>query len=134
MPASDWRRVAAGRLRYGARTSATRSTTRKWWCRRTRSRRVRAATASRFARTSSGRRDSMKGKGKSKGAAKADAAAQSAPQASVVESLKFRRKELGLTLHEVARRSGLSPAFISLAERHKAVPSIVSLIALAKAL
>lgn len=54
--------------------------------------------------------------------------------ASVVESLKFRRKELGLTLHEVARRSGLSPAFISLAERHKAVPSIVSLIALAKAL
>jgi transcriptional regulator with XRE-family HTH domain len=55
-------------------------------------------------------------------------------QASVVESLKFRRKELGLTLHEVARRSGLSPAFISLAQRHKAVPSIVSLIALAKAL
>jgi len=57
-----------------------------------------------------------------------------AAQTSVVESLKFRRKELGLTLHEVARRSGLSPAFISLAERHKAVPSIVSLIALAKAL
>lgn len=55
-------------------------------------------------------------------------------RASVVESLKFRRKELGLTLEEVARRSGLSPAFISLAERHKAVPSIVSLIALAKAL
>lgn len=51
-----------------------------------------------------------------------------------MESLKFRRKELGLTLHEVARRSGLSPAFISLAERHKAVPSIVSLIALARAL
>jgi transcriptional regulator with XRE-family HTH domain len=59
----------------------------------------------------------------------------SAPAAaSVVESLKFRRKELGLTLQEVARRSGLSPAFISLAERHKAVPSIVSLIGLAKAL
>lgn len=55
-------------------------------------------------------------------------------RSSVVDSLKFRRKELGLTLEEVARRSGLSPAFISLAERHKAVPSIVSLIALAKAL
>ncbi len=55
-------------------------------------------------------------------------------RSSVVESLKFRRKELGLTLEEVARRSGLSPAFISLAERRKAVPSIVSLIALAKAL
>jgi transcriptional regulator with XRE-family HTH domain len=60
--------------------------------------------------------------------------AEAPAPASVVESLKFRRKELGLTLHEVARRSGLSPAFISLAERHKAVPSIVSLIALAKAL
>lgn len=56
------------------------------------------------------------------------------PRSSVVESLKFRRKELGLTLEEVASRSGLSPAFISLAERHKAVPSIVSLISLAKAL
>lgn len=55
-------------------------------------------------------------------------------RSSVVESLKFRRKELGLTLQEVARRSGLSPAFISLAERRKAVPSIVSLIALARAL
>jgi len=55
-------------------------------------------------------------------------------RSSVVESLKFRRKELGLTLEEVARRSSLSPAFISLAERHKAVPSIVSLISLAKAL
>lgn len=58
-----------------------------------------------------------------------------APQApSVAESLKFRRKQLGLTLHDVAKKSGLSPAFISLAERRKAVPSIVSLINLAKAL
>lgn len=53
---------------------------------------------------------------------------------SFAEALKYRRKELGLTLHDVAARSGLSPAFISLAERHKAVPSIVSLINLAKAL
>jgi transcriptional regulator with XRE-family HTH domain len=58
--------------------------------------------------------------------------AQQAP--SFAEALKYRRKELGLTLHDVAARSGLSPAFISLAERHKAVPSIVSLINLAKAL
>lgn len=57
---------------------------------------------------------------------------QEAP--SVADALKYRRKELGLTLHDVAARSGLSPAFISLAERHKAVPSIVSLINLAKAL
>jgi transcriptional regulator with XRE-family HTH domain len=53
---------------------------------------------------------------------------------SVADALKFRRKELGLTLEDVAAKSGLSAAFISLAERRKAVPSIVSLINLAKAL
>ncbi len=50
------------------------------------------------------------------------------------QSIKARRKALGLTLEEVAKRSGLSPAFISQAERGKASPSIVSLLSLAKAL
>jgi transcriptional regulator with XRE-family HTH domain len=53
---------------------------------------------------------------------------------SVAESLRYRRKQLGLTLEEVAAKSGLSAAFISQAERRKAVPSIVSLINLSKAL
>ena len=48
--------------------------------------------------------------------------------------LKARRKELGLTLQELAARAELSAAFISQAERSKATPSIVSLINLAKAL
>ncbi len=48
--------------------------------------------------------------------------------------LRARRQELGLTLSELATRSELSAAFISQAERGKATPSIVSLIALAKAL
>ena len=55
-------------------------------------------------------------------------------EVSFGEALRYRRKELGLTLEDVAARSGLSPSFISLAERRKAVPSIVSLINLAKAL
>lgn len=50
------------------------------------------------------------------------------------QSIRARRKALGLTLEEVARRSGLSPAFISQAERGKASPSIVSLLSLAEAL
>ena len=50
------------------------------------------------------------------------------------QSIKARRKSLGLTLEEVAKRSGLSPAFISQAERGKASPSIVSLLSLAKAM
>jgi transcriptional regulator with XRE-family HTH domain len=41
---------------------------------------------------------------------------------------------MGLTLHEVAVRSGLSVSFISLAERGKATPSIVSLSRMAHAL
>ncbi len=48
--------------------------------------------------------------------------------------LKARRSECGLTLQEIADRSGLSAAFISQVERGKATPSIVSLINLAKAL
>lgn len=48
--------------------------------------------------------------------------------------LRDRRRKLGLTLHDVARRSGLSASFLSQAERGKAVPSIVSLMSLCKAL
>lgn len=48
--------------------------------------------------------------------------------------LRARRRELGLTLQELAEQSSLSAAFISQAERGKATPSIVSLINLAKAL
>ena len=48
--------------------------------------------------------------------------------------LRDRRRRLGLTLQELARQSGLSASFLSQAERGKAIPSIVSLMALAKAL
>lgn len=48
--------------------------------------------------------------------------------------LRDRRRKLGMTLHDVARESGLSPSFLSQAEHGKAVPSIVSLQHLAKAL
>lgn len=48
--------------------------------------------------------------------------------------IRARRKELGLTLQELAARAELSAAFISQVERSKATPSIVSLINLARAL
>lgn len=48
--------------------------------------------------------------------------------------IKGRRKELGLTLAELAEASGLSAPFISQAERNQTVPSLVSLTALARAL
>lgn len=48
--------------------------------------------------------------------------------------LRNRRKELKLTLNDVALRSGLSVSFISLAERNKAIPSIISLSRLSQAL
>jgi transcriptional regulator with XRE-family HTH domain len=48
--------------------------------------------------------------------------------------LKAKRKEMGLTLQELAERSELSAAFLSQAERGKATPSIVSLINIAAAL
>lgn len=53
---------------------------------------------------------------------------------SIPVLLRSRRKEMGMTLQELADKSGLSPAFVSQAERGKAVPSIVSLIQLAGAL
>jgi transcriptional regulator with XRE-family HTH domain len=48
--------------------------------------------------------------------------------------LRDRRRKLGMTLQVVAKRSGLSPSFLSQAERGKAIPSIVSLQVLARAL
>lgn len=48
--------------------------------------------------------------------------------------LRDRRRKRGMTLQDVARDSGLSASFLSQAERGKAVPSIVSLQHLAKAL
>ena len=45
-----------------------------------------------------------------------------------------RRKELGMTLQELADRSGLSTAFLSQAERGKTTPSLVSTLKLAEAL
>jgi transcriptional regulator with XRE-family HTH domain len=48
--------------------------------------------------------------------------------------LRDRRRKLGMTLQVLAKSSGLSPSFLSQAERGKAIPSIVSLQHLAKAL
>jgi transcriptional regulator with XRE-family HTH domain len=50
------------------------------------------------------------------------------------ERIKSRRKGLGLTLQQLANMSGLSAPFISQAERDLTTPSLVSLLALAKAL
>ena len=49
-------------------------------------------------------------------------------------ALLARRKRMGLTLAQLASQSGLSAPFISQVERGQAAPSIVSLLALAKAL
>ncbi len=56
------------------------------------------------------------------------------PMMSFGELLRYRRKKLRLTLNDVALQSGLSVSFISLAERGKATPSIVSLSRIAQAL
>lgn len=50
------------------------------------------------------------------------------------ERIKTRRKELGLTLQQLADKSSLSAPFISQAERDLTTPSLVSLLALAGAL
>jgi transcriptional regulator with XRE-family HTH domain len=50
------------------------------------------------------------------------------------ETIRHFRKKQGLTLQQLADMAGLSPSFISLAERGKATPSIVSLMNLAKSL
>lgn len=48
--------------------------------------------------------------------------------------VKLRRKELGMTLRELAEKSGLSSPFLSQVERSQAVPSMVSLTKLADAM
>ncbi|MEP9402380.1 XRE family transcriptional regulator [Sphingomonas sp. VNH70] len=56
------------------------------------------------------------------------------PTLPIGERIKARRKTMGLTLQELATRSGLSAPFISQAERNLSVPSLWSLLALAKAM
>ena len=53
---------------------------------------------------------------------------------SLATLLQDRRKQLGVTLQELADRSGLSPAFLSQAERGKTTPSLISILKLAEAL
>ena len=50
------------------------------------------------------------------------------------QMIRARRVQLGLTLQRLGEKAGLSPAFISLVERNKASPSLVSLVNLARAL
>lgn len=56
------------------------------------------------------------------------------PTLPIGERIRARRKAMGLTLQELANRSGLSAPFISQAERNLSVPSLWSLLALAKAM
>lgn len=63
----------------------------------------------------------------------ADASGQ-ALKRSLGSLLRAKRKELGMTLQELAEKSDLSAAFLSQAENGKATPSIISLINIAKAL
>jgi len=57
----------------------------------------------------------------------------STPQA-LGETLRFRRKELGLTMQLVADKAGLSVGFISQVERGITAPSLASLVSLATVL
>jgi transcriptional regulator with XRE-family HTH domain len=52
----------------------------------------------------------------------------------IASAIHARRKRLGLTLQELAGKSGLSAPFLSQVERDKTTPSITSLIAIAQAL
>lgn len=54
--------------------------------------------------------------------------------ASIGERLRDRRKELGLTLKDVADGAGLSVGFISQVERHLTVPSLSSLASISRVL
>jgi transcriptional regulator with XRE-family HTH domain len=62
---------------------------------------------------------------------KSPAAAKHLPIAAAVRA---RRRRLGLTLQELADKSGLSAPFLSQVERNQAAPSITSLISIAQAL
>jgi transcriptional regulator with XRE-family HTH domain len=52
----------------------------------------------------------------------------------IASALRARRKRMGLTLQELADKSGLSAPFLSQVERDHTTPSITSLIAIAQAL
>ena len=47
--------------------------------------------------------------------------------------IKRLRKDRGMTLQVLGDQTGLSPSFLSLVERNKAVPSIISLVNIARA-
>ena len=53
---------------------------------------------------------------------------------SLAALIRERRKQQGLTLQELADRSGLSTGFLSQAERGSTMPSLVSVLKLAEAL
>ena len=53
---------------------------------------------------------------------------------SLAALIQERRKQLRLTLQELSDRAGLSPAFLSQAERGKTTPSLMSILKLAEAL
>jgi transcriptional regulator with XRE-family HTH domain len=57
-----------------------------------------------------------------------------APEAAFGKRLRARRQELGLTLEDVAKMSGLGRSFISEIERDLVSPSIASLLKLCRAL
>jgi len=52
----------------------------------------------------------------------------------IASAVRARRRRLGLTLQELADKSGLSAPFLSQVERSQTTPSITSLIAIAQAL
>src|ERR1700757_3330951 len=52
----------------------------------------------------------------------------------IASAVRARRRRLGLTLQELADKSGLSAPFLSQVERGQTTPSITSLIAIAQAL
>jgi transcriptional regulator with XRE-family HTH domain len=61
-------------------------------------------------------------------------AANGAPVRSFGERIRARRKELGLSLEELAQRTGLTASFLSLVERDMSNPSLESLRHIAEAL
>ncbi len=52
----------------------------------------------------------------------------------IASAIRARRRRLGLTLKDLADKSGLSSPFLSQVERDQATPSITSLMAIAQAL
>ena len=62
-------------------------------------------------------------------------AAQDHPSSRAIAfAIRSKRRQLQMTLRQLATASGLSPAFLSQAERGLTTPSIVSLVHLAKAM